>query len=154
MVSNCAMLQKSCAQPEIALSTWAGTLAPIEKNSKVLSQRVGKSEQQNWADCFAYSLRRNQDTAPQLQYCFLTVQPCFCIPPFYIKQLFEYALWNGGMIKEAEWSLCPITKMGTQKGCVPLRVPHGLGSVSSLWNMEDSIRLTFILSSSKLSCSL
>ena len=44
-------------------STWAGTIAPIE-NAKVLSQRVGKTEQQNWANCFAYSLRRNQDTAP------------------------------------------------------------------------------------------
>ena len=57
-------------------STWAGTIAPIE-NAKVLSQRVGKTEQQNGADCFAYSLRRNQDTASQLQYCFLTVQPLF-----------------------------------------------------------------------------
>ena len=70
-----AVLQKSHVQPEITLSHLGRDLSSYRR-----TQRCCRREWQrlsNRTDCFAYSLRRNQDPAPQLQYCFLTVQPLF-----------------------------------------------------------------------------
>ena len=54
------MLQGSCDHPEVTILHHGGGLSACRR-----AQRY----------CYVYSLRRNQDTAPRMHYCFLTAPP-------------------------------------------------------------------------------
>ena len=55
-----AVLQESCAQPEVTILHLGGGLSSYRRTQRY---------------CYVYSLRRNQDPAPRLHYCFLTSPP-------------------------------------------------------------------------------
>ena len=63
-----------------------------------------------------YPLRRNQDPAPRLHYCFLTVPPLSLYPlPFLINNRLNLLI--GTQVMEVEWSIFPvIKKWRTHKG--------------------------------------
>ena len=54
-----------CAQPEVTILHPGGGLSSCRRTQKYVS------------DCYVYPLKRNQDPAPSLHYCFLTAFPLF-----------------------------------------------------------------------------
>ena len=58
----------ACAQPEVTILHLGGGLSSHRRTQRCVS------------DCHALLLRRNQDPAPLLHYCFLMPFLCFCIP--------------------------------------------------------------------------
>lgn len=110
LVSNCAMFQKSCAQPEIALFHLGRDLSSYRKLKGIVA-KSGKewATELSWLLCIF--LKEEPGHCPTVAVLFLDCSAFVsAFPPFYIRQLFEFALWNAGMIKEAKWSLCPINK--------------------------------------------
>ena len=111
-------------------STWVGALVPAEE------LKIYAEEQR--IHCYGYSLRRNQDPAPTLFLdCCSSVS---AFPPFPDERLFESALWNSGMVKEAEWGPFPTNKkQGTRKGSIPERAPQGPAPFQKGWVLTDPI---------------
>ena len=56
------MFQEPCAQPEVTILLLGGGLSSCRRTQRYY---------------YVYSLRRNQDSAPRLYYCFLTAPPLF-----------------------------------------------------------------------------
>ena len=69
---------------------------------------------------FCVPLKRDQDPAPRLHYCFLTaLHPVSASPPFPNGQLFEPALWNSGKVREDEAYSLNIRNGGHREACAP-----------------------------------
>ena len=49
-------------------------------------------------------------TSSPLLYCFLIISPSFLNSLAFMTSNFKSAFWNGGKVKEAEWSLFPTNK--------------------------------------------
>lgn len=66
-------------------------------------------------------LEGNQDSAPGLHYCFLTVPPLVSVSlPFLTSCISALLCWNSGNVLGAEWSLYPSNKKwGHRKAFVP-----------------------------------
>ena len=94
-------------------STWVRPLLP-QKNSKVF--------------CYVYSLRGNQDPAPQLHCCFLTAPLLFLSSlRFLVSNCLNLPFETWGKVKEDEQSLYPTDKKrGTQKEFISGRAPQNL----------------------------
>ena len=98
---------------KLSSSTWVGGPLLLQ-NSKVF--------------CYVYSLRRNQDPAPQLHYCFLTAPLLFLSSlRFLVSNCLNLPFETWGKVKEDEQSLYPIDKKrGTQKEFISGRAPQNL----------------------------
>ena len=87
---NRKVFQKSCAQPEVTILHLGGGLSSYRRTQRY---------------CYIYSLRRHQDPAPRLHYCFLTAPPLFlhslpslisnCLNLPFVTQ------WRSGRLNEA-----------------------------------------------------
>ena len=71
-------------------------------------------------------LEEELGSCPKATLLFLKCFSFEAFPPFPDKQLFEYALWRSGKVKEAEWNLFPTNKKwGEGKGMWVPRAPQG-----------------------------